>query len=90
MSGENILNESTSFESKEVKLNHVGKDRKDDLHMDENDEESSPRESVSPNVAVVDDEETAHQNEKEEPKGKISKRSKVSHSSTEDIKPTSK
>ena len=90
MKGENIFNESTSISSKNENVNNVGRDRKDDLHMDEDDEESTPQEPASSKVAVVDDDETAHHNEKEEPKSKISKRSKVSHSSIEDSKATSK
>ena len=91
MSGENILNDSSATAVKEVKMKHVGRDRKDDLHMDEDDEESTPREpNASPNAVVVDDDKTAHHNEKEEPKSKVSKRSKVSHSSSEDNDVTSK
>ena len=91
MSGENILSESTATTVKEVKPKHIGRDRKDDLHMDEDDEISTPREpNTSPNAVVVDDEKTAHHNEKEEPKNKVSKKNKLSHSSTEDIDITSK
>ena len=90
MKGENIFNESTSISSKNEKVNNVGRNRKEDLHMDEDDEESTPQESASSKVAVVDDGETAHHNEKEEPKCKISKRSKAVHSPSAKNDTTSK
>ena len=90
MKGENIFNESTSISSKNEKVNNVGRDRKDDLHMDEDDEESTPQEPASSKVAVVEYEETAHHNEKEEPKSKVSKRNKVVHSPSEKNDATSK
>ena len=90
MKGENIFNESTSISSKNEKVNNVGRDRKDDLHMDEDDEESTPQGPASSKVAIVDDEETAPHNEKEEPKSKISKRSNVVRSPREKNDATSK
>ena len=90
MKGENMFNESTLISSKNGKVNNVGRDRKDDLHMDEDDEESTPQEPASSKVAVVDDEETAHHNEKDEPKSKVFKRNKVVHSPSEKNDATSK
>ena len=70
-----------------MKPKNVGrnKERDSNLHMDENDDISSPQGSTSTTSnPVVDDENSAYHNEEEEPKSKVSKRSKSTHRTKED------